>query len=262
MQPIILAHGFMGFRRFLLWRHFDGVAQALRKAGYEVLQPLVHPTDSIETRATQLQSAIRAAYGDERPVHIIGHSMGGLDARFYCSPGGLNQGHRVLTVTTIGTPHHGSPVADLIPGLLVPVFSGGAYIVSNMPFDRDSRRLARRIGEQRFKGLKQLRPDYIENEFNPKITDHPDVYYQSWAGRLAGRHIRFPRSICYNYMKCRQGENDGLVPVESARWGEFQGILDCDHGALVGLRIVPFLKHYHNHIDFFLSLAKQLGEIE
>ncbi|MBZ0254902.1 hypothetical protein K8I31_02500, partial [bacterium] len=177
MHPIILAHGFLGFRRFLIWKHFDGVAKALRKAGYTVLQPLVHPTDSIQTRASQLDRAIRAAYGPDEPVHIFGHSMGGLDARYMASPGGLDQGHRILTITTLSTPHHGSPVADWIPDFLIPVFCGGAYILSNMPFDRDSRRLAGRIGEQRFNGLRQLRTNYIKGEFNPNTPDHPNVYY-------------------------------------------------------------------------------------
>lgn len=262
MQPIILAHGFLGFRRFLLWKHFDGVAKALRHAGYTVLQPLVHPTDSIQNRASQLDRAIRAAYGPDEPVHIIGHSMGGLDARCMASPKGLGQGHRVLTITTIGSPHHGSPVADWIPELLIPVFCGGAYILSNMPFDRDSRRLVGRIGEKRFNGLRQLRPGYIENEFNPNTPDHPAVYYQSYAGCLDEKRVGFPRTFSWRRMKGIAGDNDGMVPVNSAKWGVFRGEISTDHGALVGLRILPFIKPHHDHISFFLALAKELGEHE
>lgn len=53
------------------------------------------------------------------PFHVIAHSMGGLDARFltthlqqkYNSPSYPN---RILSLTTLSTPHHGSPVADLL----------------------------------------------------------------------------------------------------------------------------------------------------
>src|SRR5205814_1408651 len=44
------------------------------------------------------------------PVHVIGHSMGGLDARFMVAKLGMET--RVLSLTTVGTPHRGSPFAD------------------------------------------------------------------------------------------------------------------------------------------------------
>ncbi|MBI1389360.1 MAG: hypothetical protein GC154_13030 [bacterium] len=260
MNPIILAHGFIGFRRFLIWRHFDGVADALRQAGYEVFQPLVHPTETIPVRAGQLDAAIRARYGDSQPVHIVAHSMGGLDSRYMASPGGLNQGHRIATITTLGTPHYGSPVADAIPEALIPVFCGGAWLLGRLPLDPDSRELARRIGERRFDGLRQLRTRYIQEAFNPATPDHPGVYYQSYAGSLMNRPgLRY---IPWRFLKNRAGENDGLVPVESARWGVWRGVIEADHGGLVGLRIFPFIKTRNDYIAFFLNLAQELAEWE
>src|SRR5207247_792188 len=44
------------------------------------------------------------------PVHLIGHSLGGLDSRYLISC--LGMAPRVLTLTTVGTPHRGSPFAD------------------------------------------------------------------------------------------------------------------------------------------------------
>ena len=48
------------------------------------------------------------------PFHIIAHSMGGLDSRFLITHLQPEEDNRVLSLTTIGSPHHGSPIADLI----------------------------------------------------------------------------------------------------------------------------------------------------
>ena len=47
----------------------------------------------------------------DKKIHIIAHSMGGLDSRYMISK--LGMADRVLSLTTISTPHHGSPIADI-----------------------------------------------------------------------------------------------------------------------------------------------------
>ena len=49
----------------------------------------------------------------EDPLHVIAHSMGGLDAR-YAIRNVPQVADRVKTLVTIGTPHRGSPVADAV----------------------------------------------------------------------------------------------------------------------------------------------------
>jgi triacylglycerol lipase len=42
--------------------------------------------------------------------YLIAHSMGGLDSRFMLSPANLDHlAAHVASLTTISTPHHGSP---------------------------------------------------------------------------------------------------------------------------------------------------------
>ena len=53
-----------------------------------------------------------AAY--KGPFHLIAHSMGGLDSRFLITHLQPEEDNRILSLTTIGSPHHGSPIADLI----------------------------------------------------------------------------------------------------------------------------------------------------
>jgi hypothetical protein len=56
--------------------------------------------------------AIVARTGYER-IHIVGHSLGGLIARYYVQR--LGGDERVHTLVTLGTPHHGSLAAHLVP---------------------------------------------------------------------------------------------------------------------------------------------------
>lgn len=46
-------------------------------------------------------------------LNIIAHSMGGLDARYYAISW-LGLAERVASLTTIGIPHLGTPLADLM----------------------------------------------------------------------------------------------------------------------------------------------------
>ena len=48
------------------------------------------------------------------PFHLIAHSMGGLDSRFLITHLQPTSDNRILSLTTIGSPHRGSPIADLI----------------------------------------------------------------------------------------------------------------------------------------------------
>ncbi|MBX6314256.1 MAG: alpha/beta fold hydrolase, partial [Isosphaeraceae bacterium] len=112
--PIILAHGLFGFDRIglgpiTLATYFRHVPEALRAAGNRVLVPRVHPTAGVARRAGMLAEQIEAAFGAE-PVHLIGHSMGGLDARALLADPAWSG--RALSLTTIGTPHLGSSLAD------------------------------------------------------------------------------------------------------------------------------------------------------
>ncbi len=124
MAPVVLAHGLFGFERIglgpiTLATYFRGIPEFLRAAGNRVLVTRVHPTAGIERRGKKLGERIRAVFPDE-PVHIIGHSMGGLDARQLLTD--PDWAGRVLSVTTIATPHLGSILADVAQRRLSPVY--------------------------------------------------------------------------------------------------------------------------------------------
>jgi len=73
--------------------------------------------------------------------------------------------------------------------------------------------------------------------FNPRTPDDPRVRYFSVAGRTGGLNIWHPLwlpKLILDGTDDREG-NDGLVSVQSARWGEFLGTIEgADHWTLRG----------------------------
>src|SRR5205085_5173568 len=95
-------------------RYFRKITDGLRGAGTQFHTPRVPPTASVSVRAERLRELVDELPGER--VNVIAHSMGGLDARYAISRLGLSE--RVLSLVTVGTPHFGTPLADLGAGLV------------------------------------------------------------------------------------------------------------------------------------------------
>lgn len=115
INPIILVHGLFGFDTFFgITDYWKDVPEALRAAGArEVHVARVSATSAVETRAAELAGQINRKYPG-RSVHLIGHSMGGLDCRYLTTHLSKACAFTVLSVSTFATPHRGSPAADLV----------------------------------------------------------------------------------------------------------------------------------------------------
>jgi triacylglycerol lipase len=125
MSTIVLAHGIFGFGNLLpsfipTVHYFNGVRAHLEDQGHTVLEPQVNPIGSVQQRGNQLAEFLKDA-GAGEPLHIIAHSMGGLDAR-HAITNRRDIVQRVATLVTIGTPHRGSPVADAVANPANPLF--------------------------------------------------------------------------------------------------------------------------------------------
>ncbi|MDZ7288559.1 MAG: hypothetical protein ONB44_02355 [candidate division KSB1 bacterium] len=248
---LVLAHGFLGFQKLFGIEYFRNLKQHLEAHfPVKILVTKVDPDDGIEVRGGQLRHQILVALGelppeteDERGIantldpsqktHIIGHSMGGLDARFVLSPASPDHiATRVASLTTISTPHRGSPIADLIVSKL----DGKGLSVCDHWLERRLRKIITALGIS-LHGLQDLTADACA-EFNRHCSDHPDVRYFSVAGRgrAAGRPTAKILHPAYKYIKKKTGEeNDGLVTVASAQWGTFDSDLwPADHADEIG----------------------------
>ena len=245
---IVLAHGIFGFQTFLGIEYFNGVKDFLvntfQNVSLHVLVTEVSPAGTIEQRGGELGQQILRGLGQDgaantldpnEKVHIIAHSMGGLDARFLISPDNKdNIADRVASLTTISTPHHGSPVADLLVALI-----DGASL---SPLHR---KIAEELNEILDKikishgGLRNLTTEATE-VFNEQYhnQDFSRVHYFSIAGR--GRGGFAPSCVelipFHRYIERQTHEdNDGLVAVSSAVWGEGDTELwPADHADEVG----------------------------
>jgi triacylglycerol lipase len=122
---IVLAHGIFRFDKLsqllrvgagidIGIRYFDGIPDHLRAHGFVVHEPDVDFAGSLATRASDLRDRLeRILQTSGGPLHIIGHSMGGLDARKVIADH-PELGAHVSCLTTIGTPHHGTTSADRV----------------------------------------------------------------------------------------------------------------------------------------------------
>lgn len=197
--PIVLAHGLFGFSRIGVGRitltsYFRRIPDALRESGNRVLTTRVPAIAGIGERARRLAEQIDFAFPDER-VHIIGHSMGGLDARHLLDDPAWRK--RVLSLTTVGTPHLGSALADFAKIRVGRIFR----LLSALGVDPEgcldvTRRAARR---------------------SHRLLGTPvGVVCSSIAGDPAPELVSWPLKRVHAALQELEGPNDGLVSVESA----------------------------------------------
>lgn len=216
-SPVVLVHGLFGFSRFqvagcTLASYFPGIAEAIEQAGNRVLIPTLCPTGGIQERAGQLTDFLRDHSPDE-PVHLIAHSMGGLDARYMISQ--LDMAGHVLTLTTLGTPHRGTIFAD--------------WCLDRM--ERHVRPLLDffDLPCQAFYDLRTA----ACGTFNDTVIDAPNVRYFSVAGRHTGDFTAPEWLVPHRIVLAAEGPNDGVVSVRSATYGEDLDIWDGDHLSLI-----------------------------
>ncbi len=218
-SPIVLAHGLLGFARMAvrgitLATYFRGIPKFLEQAGNRVILSGVPATGSVATRAESLKREIRNQAGHE-PVHIIAHSMGGLDARLMITH--LDMAGQVRSLTTLGTPHRGTCLAD--KGVSLAERTGVFGWLRRSPIDHEA-----------FEDLQTA----ACAKFNSLTVNMPGVRYFSVAGNKRRNEMLYALRFCYDVIAPMDGPNDGLVPVKSAQWGEFLGEWNCDHVNLVG----------------------------
>jgi triacylglycerol lipase len=142
-------------------------------------------------------------------VNLIAHSMGGLDCRYLISK--LEKGnYEVASLTTITTPHKGSEMADYCVEL--------------------AQKLPTEISLP--PSIYQLTTSYLK-EFNKTVTDDPNVLYMSYGACFKPKwyNVFFGS---WTIIHQTGGANDGMVSVDSARWGTYLGTLtNVDHLDLI-----------------------------
>jgi triacylglycerol lipase len=237
--PIVLAHGVCRFD--VLWNqalrvdesddprvdnlhYFKGIRTMLNARGYTVYHSRVGWASDVNTRANALKKNLRQILdkAGAKKINIIAHSMGGLDARHMLF-NDRNEGRiheRVASLITISTPHEGSPFAD--------------WALKHFPRLPET---FRKIGLD-LNGLKDLQTENCK-----RFNDDPAVkafeaecesaiQFRTYAGKQTFWGVFSLLKGAFKIIQRKEGENDGLVSIRSARWhGKYfqETINETDH---------------------------------
>ncbi|TGL60734.1 esterase/lipase family protein [Leptospira sarikeiensis] len=237
--PIVLSHGLFGWGKdssgiISIVNYWGGMDTYLQSQGATVYAPTKTAAQSNETRGVELNNKVLvyiAANGFSK-VHIIGHSQGGLDSRYAISNLGLSS--KVSTLTTLNTPHRGSPIADIVttvlPDWIKPFVSSILGAVVQLVYGGGNQDALAALGSLTTSGTAA---------FNNRTPNASAVKYYSY-----GSYITIPDLIQHPLMGIIQpacvagglfngqgGTCDGLVPYSSLTWGTFKG--GPDYGLLV-----------------------------
>lgn len=235
---LVFVHGLLGFDRLgpgrLSIEYFRAVRVCLAALPVDCHFPGLGPLSTMTRRARRL-----AAYLDSlgsQPCYLIGHSRGGLDARYVAAK--EDPARRIRGVVTIGTPHRGTPLADWL--------------------QRYGRVLARPL-------VAELTTAACAR-FNREVPDREDIPYESYAGCRPLAEMPLWYRPWTRLIARTAGENDAQVPVASACWGAHCEVVRADHLELVGWslgRADTAIARPFDHLRLYRGIAEGIlgGEI-
>jgi len=215
--PIVLVHG-LGFRDRKLFNYWGRIPKALEREGARVFYGEQEAWGTINANARIIKSRVLqvlAETGCEK-VNIIAHSKGGLESRYMISKLGME--NRVASLTTVSTPHHGLKSMDFVCRFLGFGLKTLSILVNQ---------IFKLYGDKKpdfYRGCRQLSSSCCR-EFNRIIVNSEKVYYQSYATMMKKPYSDILFMMTHLFVKLFDGENDGLVPVYSAEWGEYKGVI-------------------------------------
>jgi triacylglycerol lipase len=287
MRTILLAHGLFGFGHIGELDYFNGVRTCWPNGNEPLnfLVPTVAPTGGIDQRAKALRNTIANAFTSDqlkagKVVHVVAHSMGGLDARYLISSKGLNCGSWIRSLTTISTPHRGSPLADVATGQRILSITEVGRLIFSASID-NVRSVLRAIGQpepefpliplEAFAPTKILAAakdlqSYLQSiwvppvalgelttsftkDFNDKHPTLEGVPLLCYAG-VSRPDLTMSRAFYLSWalLQATSGENDGVVPASSSSFGAQVRTIPADHLEEVGLAQfvdgLPPMRHF------------------
>jgi triacylglycerol lipase len=220
--PIVLAHGMGAQAKIVnIVDYWWGIEDALEDEGADVYITSVNGMDSTENKAASFKNQflqILAVTGKSK-ANIIGHSHGTLYTRYAISNLGLAS--KVASYTSLSGPHRGSSVADfifkIVPNQGWSLVGDALDIVYTFVFgDKNPNSLQN--------GIQVTRP-YMNNVFNPNCPNVSGLYYQSTTSKIKFFSNSLVLGVPWLIALYYEGDNDGLVAVNSAKWGTFRGVI-------------------------------------
>ncbi len=241
--PVVLVHGLFGFDRIGVpgakLHYFRGIAAHLEQLGCHAHAVRLPIAASVPERARILVDKVNALPHER--IDLIAHSLGGLDARYALSHLGLAS--RVRSLVTIGTPHHGTPLAELAHDGPLSV-ARRAISALGVPLD----------------AFDWLTPAALET-FNRDVPDAAGVRYACVVGGIRNDETPIALAIApaHAYLRRVAGPNDGLVPIASQFWGETLAEIEADHFAQVGWQLAT--RNSFDALGLYAFVVARLGDV-
>ena len=258
--PLLLVHGVF-WRDWKNRNYWGRIPKELEANGATCFYGNNKSSASVAESGAELADRIQSIVsktGCEK-LNIIAHSKGGLDCRYAISCMGM--GKYTASLTMVCTPHYGCRSIRKI-------------------VDRISSKTMRHVNkgyETLYTILGEKNPDFLGGlagitdtecaALNAQMPDDPQVYYQSVGAMMKSRKgAAFPLNLGYSIIKPVEGDNDGLVAVDSMAWGNFLGVMSpagkqgISHGDMIDLtrkNIEGF-----DVCEFYVDLVNGLKEKE
>lgn len=241
-HPIVLVHGLLGFDSLLgVYDYWYGVPSNLTSGGARVYVANVSSSNFSEVRGEQLireLDTLRAIHGHTK-FNLIGHSHGGPTIRYVASV----RRDLVASVTTVGSPHTGSRVADglnatLSPGsALRPLVAGFvnalSVLIEVLSGDNDPQDALAALTSLSSSGAVAFNTRHPQGKPSSACGQGAAVVngvrYYSWGGTSVLTHVLDPSDALMGTGGLFFGfeQNDGLVGKCSSHWGV---VLRDDYG--------------------------------
>lgn len=182
--------------------YFRGIQTFLKADGFDARHTRVGFATGLASRAEDLRGQVNQILQETKSdkVHIIAHSMGGLDARAMIAR--LDMAGKVASLTTIGTPHLGTSFADW------KLKNGGNALIELVGKAID------------LKGFTDLTRDACR-KFNDSVREAEaanGVFYQTYAASEGREAVLVFLQLAWDIIKKEEGDNDGLVSLTSQAW--------------------------------------------
>lgn len=221
---------------------WEELHELFKEHGYKLEIACIPQKGAVENIACALYSEVNRIFppSENNRFHIIAKSMGGIATRRMLSEHKNEMSDRVLSVTTIATPHKGSEIADLL-------MSGkqctvrGKILLTLYKIFKDS-------DEELIKSGNDLSLAAMES-FNQQFKPDPNIPFFSFGYKIDCKDplCKFRKWVQPFYpgtfvLECWHdeivsrggGENDGLVSEKSAQFGTYLGTYEGDHFAETG----------------------------
>ena len=275
--PVVLAHGASGFSAIGgVYDYFYGVPQDLSRAGANVYVTQMSALNGYDIRGEQLLSQVEdiVAITGAKKVNLIGHSQGSQAIRYVA---GLVP-QKVASVTSVGGPNMGSPVADQLmpvlekagpisPILVAPLnaFLKLVGISSGKEYEQDAIASLSSLTRANAVAFNKRFPQGIPSQYCGNGASKVNgINYYSWSG--AGTYTN-PLNIASPLLGATglliNEASDGLVPTCSSHLGQvirddyFQNHLDEVNQVLglVSIRTPNPVQLYRQHANRLKSVG-------